>query len=170
MDIEEFLEKVESAKTDVMTGQIPRIRFIAEEQGRFRYFSNLGSCYAEGRPVQHRVEVCTTLIKAITTAHQCTDKGRYDENFGQPNPLYQRGLPLIAALDLSRYNLKGEVVLESDTEIIDSKVLNSDLLVIFDEDTDYLKNIIGSSSYYNILCQSRDVSNHEFKYRKDRPI
>ncbi len=160
MLLEKILSNLKNLSDPVNT-EINGIRFRGEEQGRFRFKYNNYQTYA-GDCLINETPVSKILGQAITYANLRTELRRYDEKTGEIYP-YQ-GFPLVMAIDTSEYLLKPG--LEFREEVISGEIDKKDIIVLFDDKVDYLKDIIHPAWHEALVFQQKQARKVD-KIRKE---
>ena len=135
------------------------IRFRGEEQGRFRFkFNNDDYCGSVG---SRKTSVTAGLNYAILYAIHRSDGRRYNEQIGQPIMCQRYGFPLVMAIDVSKYPRRPGA--EPGEEVLSGKIEREDIVILFDENTDYLKQLIGETRAYIRLVNALQKAIEEAK-------
>ncbi len=136
MDIEEFRTRLRGAEF-ILEEEIANIRFRGEEQGKFRYRRKQE--YYVGNYSDMETSTSYLLPWVIIYAMERAGKSAVDEEDGQPKIPLQTGYPVVMAIDVTDYDLKPG--LEGEEEVISGPIKQEDVLLLFDDKIDFIKEI-----------------------------
>ncbi|MBW2967952.1 hypothetical protein KY362_05695 [Candidatus Woesearchaeota archaeon] len=150
MDFDDFMERVWNCRGDVLTTRLAYIRFIGTEQEA--YHNNIEDGVFMDIAHEKAALGYTTLTAAVRGVEHTT-RGVLELPHSDERG---RGIPLIAAVDVSRRHVAETRNMEPGSCLIVPGVPVEDIVVLFDKDTDLIEKIIPGHLLHRYILRLRE--------------